>query len=376
MKKILLILFTFLSIVCFSQKKEHDTIIYFNGLRVLNHVAYPPTPGAGELWMKDDTLRQYTGTVWLSWGKSYAGSETDPVFIADSNLFPKKTYLSALNAHNIKYTDTTAWKNNKATTDYRRYKDSLVLSTATNLKLAKADTASLSNRINKKINYTDTVGWKNNKATTDYRRYKDSLVLSTATNLKLAKTDTASLSNRINKKINYTDTVGWKNNKATTDYRRYRDSVVLANAIIGSVAKTSYGCICMTSDVASCSIPSYGTYAHWYAGSLSAAEPAVNISRSTTKNAFIITTGYEGVYHVHFDVSVTGAGAGDLKVYVNNSATLVVGQYLATTTGSNLCMGDGYIVVAAGDSVKIYNSGSTTASTGYCYHFSIERKSN
>ena len=38
---------------------------------------------------------------------SYLTAESDPVFIGDSSLFPKKTYLTALNAYNLKKTDTS-----------------------------------------------------------------------------------------------------------------------------------------------------------------------------------------------------------------------------------------------------------------------------
>ena len=84
--------------------------------------------------------------------------------------------------------------------------DTLSLSNRINSKLAKTDTASLSNRINSKLAKADTLGLSNRINTKLAKA--DTLGLSNRINSKLAKADTAGLSNRINTKLAKTDTVG------------------------------------------------------------------------------------------------------------------------------------------------------------------------
>jgi hypothetical protein len=93
MKKILTILFILFSIISFSQTKYRDTVIFQNGMVIVNQSGYPSYPIVGELWMKRDTLRQWTGTTWLTMGGSlsttvpylqHINSLTDTVNITSS----------------------------------------------------------------------------------------------------------------------------------------------------------------------------------------------------------------------------------------------------------------------------------------------------
>ena len=93
MKKILTILFILFSIISFSQTKYSDTVIFQNGMVIVNQSGYPSYPIVGELWMKRDTLRQWTGTTWLTMGGSlsttvpylqHINSLTDTVNITSS----------------------------------------------------------------------------------------------------------------------------------------------------------------------------------------------------------------------------------------------------------------------------------------------------
>ena len=147
-------------------------------------------------------------------------------------------YTPANNANVVKYADTASML-----TPYLRKADTASLSTRIDTKLNSADTASLSNRINTKLNsadtaslstridarvkYTDTASmlspyYRTATATaalatkvnyTDtaamlggYLRKLDTASLSNRINLKLNSADTASLSNRINLKLNSADT--------------------------------------------------------------------------------------------------------------------------------------------------------------------------
>lgn len=94
------------------------------------------------------------------------------------------------------------------------------------LKLAKADTASLSSRINTKLTATDTAS------------------LSSRINLKLTATDTASLSDRINAKLSPADTLGLSTrinlkltSSDTTGFRAYSNSLYLGQSLIDTSGK-------------------------------------------------------------------------------------------------------------------------------------------
>ena len=131
-------------------------------------------------------------------------------------------YTPANNANVVKYADTASML-----TSYLRKADTASLSTRIDTKLNSADTASLSTRIDARVKYTDTASmlspyYRTATATaalatkvnyTDtaamlggYLRKLDTASLSNRINLKLNSADTASLSNRINLKLNSADT--------------------------------------------------------------------------------------------------------------------------------------------------------------------------
>jgi len=141
--------------------------------------------------------------------------------------------------------------------------DTLLLSNRINTKLAKTDTAGLSNRINSKLAKTDTAGLSNRintKApinnptftgivngisasmvglgnvnnTTDLLK-PVSIATETALNLKLNKADTVTLSNRINSKLAKSDTVGLSNRINTKLAKT--DTAGLSNRINTKLAK-------------------------------------------------------------------------------------------------------------------------------------------
>ena len=96
--------------------------------------------------------------------------------------------------------------------------------------LRKADTISLSNRINNKLNVTDTVSLSNRINLK--LNQTDTINLSNRIDLKLNKSDTISLSNRINTKLNSSDTVSLSNRinkKLDTLYINYQNNVELLN---------------------------------------------------------------------------------------------------------------------------------------------------
>jgi len=106
----------------------------------------------------------------------------------------------------VKYTDTSAMLSK-----YLRKADTASLSNRINLKLNSADTASLSTRIDARVKYTDTASmlspyYKTATATAALGtkvNYTDTAAMLTAY---LRKVDTASLSTRIDARVKYTDT--------------------------------------------------------------------------------------------------------------------------------------------------------------------------
>ncbi len=117
---------------------------------------------------------------------------------------------------------------------YLRKADTASLSNRIDLKLTKTDTASLSNRIDLKLTKTDTASLSNR---IDFKLTKtDTASLSNRIDLKLTKTDTASLSNRIDLKLTKTDTASLSNRidgKLTKT-----DTASLSNRIDGKLTKT------------------------------------------------------------------------------------------------------------------------------------------
>ena len=168
--------------------------------------------------------KQKLGVQTTGDGLIYRG-RNNPNYYTPSNINNAYFYLDTLTSKLYLYnisdwqqiypttSDTTSLGNFLLKSDtlamllpYLRKADTISLSNRINNKLNATDTVSLSNRINLKLNQTDTIN------------------LSNRIDLKLNKSDTISLSNRINTKLNTSDTVSLSNRinkKLDTIYIQY-----------------------------------------------------------------------------------------------------------------------------------------------------------